>query len=95
MMGDWRKKPQSKQNINPVGFPPIPPSMFWRVDCFLVSGQDPKTSRSFPYGVGGNPKVKRDKITNGKGHRSGKGNEHGKQKCVIKILKGGPGLKKW
>ena len=24
MMGDWRKKPQNKQNINPVGFPPIP-----------------------------------------------------------------------
>ena len=50
--GIGEKKPQSKQNINPVGFPPILPSMFWRVDCFLVSGQDPKTSRSFPYGVG-------------------------------------------
>ena len=32
------KKPQSKQNINPVGFPPIPLSMMWRVDCFLVLG---------------------------------------------------------
>ena len=24
MMRDWRKKPPGKQNINPVGFPPIP-----------------------------------------------------------------------
>ena len=31
-----KKKPQGKQNINPVGFPPIPPFMLWRVDCFLV-----------------------------------------------------------
>ena len=32
------KKPESKQNISPVGFPPNPPSMIWRVDCFLVPG---------------------------------------------------------
>ena len=32
------KKPQGKQNVNPVGFPLIPPSMLWRVDCFLVPG---------------------------------------------------------
>ena len=38
MMRDWRKKPQDKQNINPVGFPPIPPSMQWRLNCFLVRG---------------------------------------------------------
>ena len=37
-MRDWRKKPQGKQNINPVGFPPAPTSMLWRVDCFLVPG---------------------------------------------------------
>ena len=30
------KKSSGKQNINPIGFPPIPPSVMWRVDCFLV-----------------------------------------------------------
>ena len=63
MMGNWRKKPQSKQNINPVGFPPIPPSMIWRVDCFLDSA--PKQAEAFP--MGDNPKSKRNKRTKREG----------------------------
>ena len=66
MMGGWRKKPQSKQNINPVGFPPIPPSVLWRVDCFLVPGSGPKRSRGNPY-RGKVAKATRDKRINGKG----------------------------
>ena len=30
------EKGSGKQNINPIGFPSIPTSMMWRVDCFLL-----------------------------------------------------------
>ena len=88
MMRDWRKKPPSKQNINPVSFPLIPPSMLRRVDCFLNRAQ--KQAETIPIGegpIGEGPKTTRDKRTNGKGGRSGKGNEHGIQKYEIKILR--------
>ena len=49
-----------------------------------------KQAEAFP--KGDKPKAKWDKRTNGKGRRSGKGNERGKQKYVTKILKKGLGL---
>ena len=79
MMGDWRKKPQSKQNINPVGFPPIPLLCSGEWTVFWYLGRTQKQAEPFP--IGANPKVKWDKRTNGKGRWSGKGNEHGKQMC--------------
>ena len=78
------KKPQSKQNVSPVGFPPIPASMLWRVD------KAPKQAETIP--IGEEPKTTLDKRTNGKGGRSGRGNEHGIQKYATKILKKCPGL---
>ena len=94
MMGDWRKKLQNKQNINPVSFPPVPLLCSGESTVFWYLGRTQKQAEAFPMGGGGNPKVKRDKRTNGKGRQSGR-EMNMENKCVTKILKGGPGLKKW
>ena len=90
MMGNWRKKPQSKQNINPVGFPPSLLLCYGESTVFWYLDRAQKQAEAFP--IVDEPKAKRDKRTNEKGRRSGKGNEHGIQKYVTKILKRGPGL---
>ena len=80
MMGIGEKKPQSKQNINPVVFPPIPLLCYGESTVFWYLDRAPKQAEAFP--IGDKPKAKWDKRTNGKGHRSGKENEHGIQKYV-------------
>ena len=50
------EKPQSKQNIKPGWFPSHPPSMLWRVDCFLVPGSGQKNKPRYSLqGVDCNP----------------------------------------
>ena len=64
------KKPQGKQNINPVGFPPIPLLCCGELTVFWYLVKAPKQAETIP--IGERPKTKRDKRTNGKGDRSGK-----------------------
>ena len=50
--GGGEKTPQiidKNKDKTPFGYPPIPPSMMWRADCFLVSKQT-ENKPSYPYG---------------------------------------------
>ena len=47
--GELGKKPQSKQNINPVAFPPNHLLWYGESTVFWYIDKAPKTSRIYPY----------------------------------------------